>query len=131
MALLGEHGVAVEAGRTALRLCPHRPEWHAAFAGEALFAARLYEEAIGVLATAPEALCNTPAFLAAAHAHLGRDGRCPAYRDTVYRHHRRQLARGLFPAGTGCLDWLLAMDPFRLAADAEHYAEGLRRAGFA
>jgi hypothetical protein len=30
----------------------------------------------------------------------------------------------------GCIDWLLAMDPFRRAADAEHYLAGLRRAGF-
>jgi hypothetical protein len=30
-----------------------------------------------------------------------------------------------------CVDWLLAMDPFLQPADAEHYAEGLRQAGFA
>ena len=35
-----------------------------------------------------------------------------------------------FPQGMGCIDWLLAMDPFRLAADAEHYLAGLRKAGF-
>jgi hypothetical protein len=28
------------------------------------------------------------------------------------------------------IDWLVAMDPFRRPADAEHYAEGLRKAGF-
>ena len=34
MALLGEHDLAVEVGRRALRLAPHGPEWHAAFVGE-------------------------------------------------------------------------------------------------
>jgi DNA-binding SARP family transcriptional activator len=130
MALLGEHDLAVEAGQTALRLAPHHPEWHAAFAGMALFAARRHEEAIATLAPAPEALCNTPAFIAASYAHLGRTDQCPAHRDTVYRHHRRQQARGLFPERMSCVDWLLALDPFRRAADAEHYALGLRKAGF-
>jgi DNA-binding SARP family transcriptional activator/TolB-like protein len=130
MALLGEHGLAVEAGRAALRLAPHHPEWYAAFAGIALFAARLYQEAIDAMTPAPEALCNTPAFIAASHAQLGHAERAAPYRDTVHRHHRHQLARGLFPSGTSCIDWLLAMDPFRRAADAQHYLEGLRKAGF-
>jgi DNA-binding SARP family transcriptional activator/Tfp pilus assembly protein PilF len=130
MALIGEPGLAVEAGRSALRLAPHHPEWYTAFAGIALFSAREHEEAIATMAAAPEALCNTPAFIAAAYAHLGQLEACPSHRDTVYRHHRRQLERGLFPSGTSCIDWLLAMDPFRRPADAEHYAEGLRKAGF-
>jgi DNA-binding SARP family transcriptional activator/Tfp pilus assembly protein PilF len=130
MALIGDHEVAVAAGRSALRLAPHHPEWYAAFAGIALFTARLHEEALATMAPAPEALCNTPAFIAAACAHLGRVEECAAHRDTVHRHHRRQLARGMFPKEITCIDWLLAMDPFQRAADADHYAEGLRKAGF-
>jgi DNA-binding SARP family transcriptional activator len=131
MALLGEHALAVETGRSALRLAPHHPEWHAAFAGEALFAARLYEEAIMTMAPAPEALCNTPAFIAASYAHLGQTERCFAHRDTVYRHHGRQQASGFFPVGMSCMEWLVAMDPFQQPGDLEHYVEGLRKAGFA
>ena len=130
MALFGDHDLAVEAGRAALRLAPHHPEWYAAFAGIALFVARLHEEAIATMAPAPEALCNTPAFIAASWAHLGRTEECAAHRETVYRHHRRQLARGMFPGDKSCIDWLLVMDPFRLPADVEHYASGLRKAGF-
>ena len=131
LALIGDHDLAVETGRSALRLAPHHPEWYAAFVGIALFAARLHEEAIATMAPAPEALCNTPAFIAAAYAHLGRIEQCAAHRDTVHRHHGRQLARGMFPGDMSCVDWLLAMDPFQLPADAEHYASGLRKAGFA
>jgi DNA-binding SARP family transcriptional activator len=130
MALIGDHELAVEAGRSALRLAPHHPEWYAAFAGIALFVARLHEEAIATMAPAPEALCNTPAFIAAAYAHLGHTEECASHRETVYRHHRRQLARGMFPGDMSCIDWLLAMDPFQLPADVEHYADGLRKAGF-
>jgi adenylate cyclase len=130
LALVGEPALAVETGRRALRLAPHHPEWYEAFVGIALFAARLHEEAIATMASAPEALCNTPAFIAACHAHLGDLDACAGHRETVYRHHRRQLARGMFPGGTSCIDWLLAMDPFQRPADLEHYAEGLRKAGF-
>jgi DNA-binding SARP family transcriptional activator/Tfp pilus assembly protein PilF len=130
MALIGDQALAVEAGRSALRLAPHHPEWYAAFAGIALFSARLHEEAIETMAPAPEALCNTPAFIAAAHAHLGHREDCADHRETVYRHYRRQLARGGFPPNTSCIDWLLMMDPFQRSADVAHYAEGLRKAGF-
>jgi tetratricopeptide (TPR) repeat protein len=131
MALIGDHGLAVATGRSALRLAPHHPEWYAAFVGIALFVARLHDEAIATMAPAPEALCNTPAFIAASYAHLGRLEECASHRETVYRHHRRQLARGMFPGDTSCIDWLLAMDPFQLSSDVEHYADGLRKAGFA
>lgn len=130
MALIGEHDLAVAAGRSALRLAPHHPEWHAAFVGIALFVARRHEEAIATLAPAPEALCNTPAFIAASYAHLGRVEQCDSHRETVYRHHRRQLARGMFARDMSCIDWQLAMDPFRLPSDVEHYAAGLRKADF-
>ena len=52
-----------------------------------------------------------------------RVDRTAAYRETVQRHHRRQLARGWFPEGTSCIDWLLALDPFRQAVDAQHYLD--------
>lgn len=129
-ALLGEHGAAVDAGRRALRITPYYPEWYAAFAGIALFAAREYREAIDTMSAAPEALCNTAAFVAASYAYLGEEDRCQDYRATVRRHHRHQTERGDFPAQISCLNWLLALDPFRMPDDLEHYATGLKRGGF-
>jgi len=130
LALIGEHEQATDAGRRAIRLAPHHPEWYATFAGIALFAARCYEEAIAIMVTAPEAICNTPAFIAASYAYLGQEQRGELYRDTVRRHHHLQVTRGLFPAQISCVDWLLALDPFRNPDDLEHYANGLRKAGF-
>ncbi|MCB1715582.1 MAG: hypothetical protein KDK04_15090 [Candidatus Competibacteraceae bacterium] len=130
LALIGEHDIAVDAGRRALRLTPHYPEWYAAFAGIALFSAHFYEEAIMAMMAAPEALCNTPAFIAASYAYLGQENQGIYYRDTVRRHYHNQVARGQFPPQLSCIDWLLALDPFQRPADFEHYADGLRRAGF-
>jgi TolB-like protein len=130
MALIGEHEVAVELGRHALRLQPHHPDWYAGLIGIALFAARRHDEAIEAMAPAPEAFCSEPAFIAAAHAHLGRPDASRPYRETVYRYYRHRLARGQFTARTSCIGWLLEIDPFQRPADAEHYVEGLRKAGF-
>ncbi|SHF47339.1 TolB amino-terminal domain-containing protein [Modicisalibacter ilicicola DSM 19980] len=131
LALIGEPARGVEAARKALRLAPYRPEWHAGMTGIAFFSARHYQEAIDIMASAPQAFCNTPAVIAAAHAHLGQPERAVSHRDTVYRHYRYQLARGAFPKHMSCLDWLLALDPYRHDADRTHYLDGLRRAGFA
>ncbi len=130
MALIGEHDLAVETGRNALRLAPYHPEWYEAFVGIALFAARLYDEAIETMAAAPEATCVTPAFIAASYAHSERSGEVTSHRETVYRHYRQQLARGDFSADTSPVDWLLGLDPFQRAEDAAHYEAGLRKAGF-
>jgi TolB-like protein len=130
MALIGDHDLAVETGRRALRLAPHRPEWHAGFVGIALFAARLHEEAIETMAPTPQAICNTPAYLAASYAHLGQAQKGAAYRDTLYRHYRLHVARGVVPPDASCIDWLLAMDPFQRPEDVAHYREGLQMAGF-
>ncbi|EPC03706.1 hypothetical protein L861_19420 [Litchfieldella anticariensis FP35 = DSM 16096] len=130
LALAGDPERGVEAARKALRLAPYRPEWYAGMAGIAFFSAHLYGEAIETMASAPQAFCNTPAFIAASYAHLGHPEQGASHRDTVYRHYHYQLARGTFPEHTGCLDWLMALDPYRRTDDAEHYLEGLRKAGF-
>ena len=130
MALIGEHDLAVDTGRHALRLQPHHPDWYAGLVGIALFGARRYEEAIETMAPAPEGFCSAPAFLAASHAHLGRADASTPYRETVYRHYRHRLARGEFAEGTSCVSWLLGIDPFQLPADVDHYESGLRKAGF-
>ena len=130
LALIGDHESAVAAGRRALRLAPHHPEWYVVMLGIALYAARHYDEAVEVISTAPDANCSIPAVLAAAYAQRGEPERAPPYRDTVYRHFRRVVARGGHPANSSCVQWLLDLDPFQNPEDAAHYEEGLRKAGF-
>ena len=130
LALIGDHETAVNAGRRALRLAPHHPEWYVVLVGLALFAGRHYEEAVETISTAPEANCSIPAVLAAAYAHKGEPERGAHYRDTVHRHFRSMVARGAYPSNRSCVDWLLDLDPFQNPADAAHYQEGLRKAGF-
>jgi DNA-binding SARP family transcriptional activator/Tfp pilus assembly protein PilF len=130
MALIGEHESAVEAGRNALRLAPHHPEWYAAFAGIAFFAAQLYEEAVETMLEAPQALCDTPAFIAASYAYLGRVRKARPYRDTVHNYFERKVAENGIDASTSCVDWILSINPFGRASDASHLRHGLAMAGF-
>ena len=129
-ALIGESDAAVAAGRKAIRLAPHHPDWYVAMVGLALYAARHYEEAVEIISTAPEAVCSTPAVLAAAYAQLGEPERGAGYKDTVIRYFRRMVARGDYPSNKSCVDWLMDLDPFQRPDDAAHYEDGLRKAGF-
>ena len=130
MALLGEHDTAVETGRRALYLAPHHPDWYVGFIGNALFSARLYEEAVEVMLQAPQAVCDTPAFLAASYAQLGRPKDCSPYLEVMHRHQMVQLGRGWFPEETSCIDWVLGMNPYRRPDDVNHLVQAMRKAGF-
>jgi DNA-binding SARP family transcriptional activator/TolB-like protein len=130
LALIGDHETAVEAGRRALRLAPHHPEWYVVFVGTAFFASRNYEEAVQTISIAPEANCNISAVLAASYALMGMPERALHYKDTVYRHFRRMVDRGAYPSDRSCVDWLLDLDPYQRPEDARHYERGLRLAGF-
>ncbi len=120
MAWLGEHELAVAAGRDALRLAPHHPEWYAAFAGIALFAARnlrrghrrrwpRHRRRSATLRPSSPPPMRTSAGRSVAGPPIGR----PSSATTA-----ASWRAACFPEGMGCIDWLLAMDPFRLAADA-------------
>jgi DNA-binding SARP family transcriptional activator/TolB-like protein len=130
MALLGEHDLAVETGRRALYLAPHRPDWYIGLIGNSLFTARQYQEALETMLQAPQALCDTPAFLAASYAQLGQAKDCRPYLEVMNRHQRIQLGRGWFPEETSCIDWVLGMNPYRQPEDVEHLVPALRKAGF-
>jgi DNA-binding SARP family transcriptional activator len=130
MALLGDHESALETGRRALYLAPHRPDWYIGLIGNAFFTAQQYDEAIETMRQAPQALCDTPAFLAASYAQLGQVKDCEPYKQVMYRHQRIQLGRGWFPEETSCIDWVLGMNPYRRPEDVEHLVGALRKAGF-
>ena len=127
LALIGEHATAVELGHKAFRLAPHFPEWYVGMVSVASFAARRYAEAIETIATAPEADCRMPAFVAAAYAHAGQPDKSVRYRDTLYRHYRNLVTD---PDKQSCVQWLLSLDPFQHPEDTDHHEQGLRKAGF-
>jgi DNA-binding SARP family transcriptional activator len=128
-AYLGEPEMGVEAGELALRLDPYHPDWYSGSLGAARFMARDYEGAVAELGRVPEAICDTPAYLAAALAHLGRPSECAPWRDAMHRQYEQRRAQGELARDVGCIDWLISINPFRLSTDREHFIAGLRMAG--
>jgi TolB-like protein len=94
------------------------PSWLWPITGVAHFMARQYEEAIAVLERSTEPPYWAHLYLATSYAMLGNAERA--------RHHAAQTLR-MKPDFT--IARSLSRQPLRLAADREHLAEALRKAG--
>lgn len=129
-ALLGEPKLGIEAGELALRLDPYHPDWYVGVLGTARFIARDYEAAIDELSAVPEALCDTPAYLAAAFAYCDRLREGASWRDLVHRQYEQRRVQGELASTVGCIDWLVSINPYRHDSDLDHFVTGLQKAGF-
>ena len=118
LAYLGEHGAAVDWLATAVRLNPYPPEWYGPVVGMALYSARRYAEALGMLAGGRSWSPWSSMYLAACLARLNRldearagiakwSAECPALSIVEYARN----------------------EPFKNGADLEHLLDGLRKAG--
>ncbi len=127
--LLGEHDAALEAAETAVRLDPYHPDWYLAVLGLAHFMARDHERAIQVMETAPDGLCDTRAYLVAACAHAGHTADAARHAAAFLRASAERMGGTPEADGKRYMKWLLDTNPFREAADAAHFADGLGKAG--
>jgi len=127
--LLGNAKRGVEDAETAARLDPYCPDWYSATLGLAHFVARDYPAAIKAMERAPDALCDTRAYLAAACAYAGRPAEAERHAagflefcsDRMGGEPRTDLWR--------YVEWLLNVNVYRQEEDAAHFVEGLRLAG--
>jgi len=128
-ALLGEAEAAIEMAELAVRLDPFHPDWYMAALGMAYFVAKDYERAIAAMEAAPDGICDTRAYLAAAHAHAGN---LKAAREHVAEFIRTSCER---LGGDPDVDMplyaksVVGKSPFVRADDTAHFVEGLRQAG--
>ncbi|HUQ36834.1 MAG TPA: BTAD domain-containing putative transcriptional regulator [Aestuariivirga sp.] len=115
----GEPERGLDYFREALAIAPHfDPTWYWRNRAVVHFIAHEYEEAIEGFRRSPIQPDWVEAYLAASHAHLGQ-------MDKARKH--AVAALHLTPQFT--IQALLAVDPFRRREDAEHLADGLRKAG--
>jgi TolB-like protein/Tfp pilus assembly protein PilF len=129
LAYLGDAEVGIEKARTAMRLNPYHDYWYQTFTGICCFIARRYEEGIDHMALAADPGFDIPAYLAASHAYLGQ---MKEARRCVERYREICRRRGISYEDSGLSGWvplLLGVSPFARKADADHFVEGLRRAG--
>ncbi len=129
-ALLGEAERGVKMAELAIRLDPFHSDWYLAALGFAYYVARDYERAIAAMEVAPGALCDTPAYLAAAYA---RSGKPAAARRHVQEFIRLNCERMGGDPETDVPSYvdavLIRSNPYLKAEDAEHFLEGVRLAG--
>ena len=105
--------------REALAIAPHfDPTWYWRNRAVVHFIAHEYEEAIEGFRRSPIQPDWVEAYLAASHAHLGQMDKA-----------RKHAAAALHLTPQLTIQALLAVDPFRRREDAEHLADGLRKAG--
>ena len=75
-------------------------------------------------------MTDGPAYLAATYAYLGNEERARFYRDEFLQLFVERITAGRAPEPGEAMRWLLHVNPFRREEDLEHFAEGLRLAGF-
>jgi adenylate cyclase len=97
---------------------PLRQSYYYQIRAIALFAERRYEEALQTLHQVSSQQYYDHAFMAAAHAHLGREQEAQG--------EAAKVAQGR-PGTT--IPWILKITPFKHQADRDHLCEGLRKAG--
>ena len=115
----GEPERGLDYFREALAIAPHfDPTWYWRNRAVVHFIAHEYEEAIEGFRRSPIQPDWVEAYLAASHAQLGQMDKA-----------RKHAAAALHLTPQLTIQTLLAVDPFRRREDAEHLADGLRKAG--
>lgn len=130
-AYLGDMPSAIALGEKAFRLNPTPPLWYPAGRVIAAFLLGRYDEVIRLAAGAPQATVDVPAYLAAACALSGDMARARAYTEMFLADFVEKITFGRAPEVGEPLRWILHVNPFRRAEDAEHVARGLHAAGLA
>ena len=129
MAFLGEVDKGVEAAQLAMRLNPLHPDWYQSDYAVVLFFARRFEEMQAIYDIVPELFPHTPAWRAAAYAHLDRMQEA-ADKAAAFCRNIAAIWKGepnATPADYG--RWLVRIIPIRRREEQEIMQTGLRLAG--
>lgn len=131
-ALQGDPERGASLARRALELNPLAPAWYQAYAAIPFFALGRFEEARQLASKSPPNLIvDTPAFLAAAAAHLGRLDEARRHLAAFREDFSHRIAGGRTVDEEELLRWLLHVNPFLDPEPARLLAEGVRQAGLA
>ena len=127
---LGDAESALALGRKAMRLHPAFPPYYAGPVGLALFVLGRDAEVLTIGSQTPLSMfVDIPAFLAASCALTGDLERSRVYLREFLSQLGERITYGRAPDPGEPLRWLLHVNPFRRAEDADRLARGLRLAG--
>jgi TolB-like protein/tetratricopeptide (TPR) repeat protein len=132
LAYLGEHESALATAEKAMRLNPAYPPWYMAPAGLAKFMLGRDRDCLAIIARAPTKMfVDVAAFAAAACALTGEMAGAERHLQVFLEDFQERIGFGRAPEPGEPLRWLLHVNPFKRAEDAERLAHGLALAGLA
>lgn len=127
--LLGEAEKAIGMAELAVRLDPFHPDWYMTSLGMAYYVARDYERAIAALEIAPDGICDSRAYLAAAHAQAGDLNAAKRHVGEFIRTCCERLGGDPKTDIENYVANIVGKSPFVRTADTVHFTEGLQLAG--
>jgi DNA-binding SARP family transcriptional activator/TolB-like protein len=127
--LMGEPERAVRMAELAIRLDPFHPDWYLASLGLTYYVAKDYERAIAAMEAAPDGLCDTRAYLAAAYAQSGDPAAAQPHAVEFIRAACESLGGDPETDVPQYVDAMIKSNPYVRPDDAAHFVEGLRLAG--
>ena len=113
----------------AIRLDPFHPDWYMAALGLAYYVAKDYERAIAAMEVAPDGICDTRLYLAAAYAQAGDPDAARPHVDEFIRSSCERLGGDPETDVPQYLDAMIKSNPYLKPDDSAHFLEGLRLAG--
>ncbi len=117
-------------GDRALALHPLAPGWYFAYASLPYFTLGRFEDYIHLASKVPpHSIVDTPAFLAAASALLGRQSDAERHLEAFRSDFHLRIATGRSADDEELLSWLMHVNPFRDPAHSKLLADGVRLAG--
>jgi tetratricopeptide (TPR) repeat protein len=129
MGFLGECERAIQLADRAIALHPAHHPWYFGCKGLPLFTQGDYQSAARLFRQGDHAFLDFPAFEAAAFAYLGEIDEAHRSRDAFLANYRTKIRFGGEFSTDEPLLWLAQVNPFREKSHAEHFLEGLHRAG--
>jgi len=108
----GDAAAGATLAAKAMRLNPRHPDWYLSCAAVPLFVLERYGDAAALLARAPRAFVDVPAYLAAAFALAGDRDRAAASVEMFVADFVEKITFGRAPEPGEAQRWLLHVNPF-------------------
>ena len=116
-----------------LRLNPYHDNWYYTYGAFSYFVQQRYDTFVETALKGPltEVWIDQPAYLAAAHAHLGNAELAADYLRLFLEAFTREIFGGKAPQPSEIVDWIRKANPFKLESDLSMLIDGLVSAGLA
>ena len=126
---LGEPDRAQRLAELAMRLNPLHDSWYYMFMLPAAMIHRRYRDVVAMGLRCLDGATDTPAYVAAAYAHLGELDEARRHLEGYLRYFQQRITYGRPPRPGEALDWLKLVNPYRRPADLDLLLDGVTKAG--